>query len=161
MNVQISGYPELVTVMAAGSELLSTLPKRQVSPGTSNCTTSFPGGPAALGGPNFPPSWKIPCLGYIMLSPHFTRPSFLLPLVVGASAHIPGPSAPVLICFFGTVGVLLQKISPSLPPIQSSSDPGESFDPAAAQTLLRETWTKVKAWSLPHPGPGLKKGTQQ
>lgn len=41
-----------------------------------------------------------------------------------------------------------------MPPIQSSSDPGESFDLAAAQTLPRET--EVKAWSLPHSG--LRRG---
>ena len=50
LNIQISGYPEPITAMAAGSELPSPLPKRQVSPGTPDCTTSFPGGPAALGG---------------------------------------------------------------------------------------------------------------
>lgn len=50
LNIQISGYPEPIIAMAAGSELPSPLLKRQVSPGTPNCTTSFPGGPGCAGG---------------------------------------------------------------------------------------------------------------
>lgn len=147
--------------MAAEAELPSPLPKRQVPPGTPNCTTSFPGGPAARGwgggwALNFPPGWKTPCLGYVMLSPHLTRPLF--PLTVGCGNQCSHPSAlsPCSDLLLWNSGVLLQKISWSLPPIQSSSDSGESFDPAAAQTLPRETRTEVKAWSLPHSG--LRRG---
>ena len=95
MNIQISGYPEPITAMAAGSELPSPLLKRQVSPGTPNCTTSFPGGPGCAGGGwggvNFPPGGKIPCLGYIMLSPYLIRPLF--PLTIGYGNQCSHPSA--------------------------------------------------------------------
>lgn len=81
--------------MAAGSELPSPLLKRQVSPGTPNCTTSFPGGPGCAGGGwggvNFPPGGKIPCLGYVMLSPYLIRPLF--PLTIGYGNQCSHPSA--------------------------------------------------------------------
>ena len=97
LNIQISGYPEPITAMAAGSELPSPLPKRQVSPGTPDCTTSFPGGPAALGGWIFHPAGKFHVWATSCSLPTLPGPSFLLPLAVGTSAHIPVPSAPALI----------------------------------------------------------------
>ena len=69
----------------------------------------FQEAPAALAGAGggvwiFHPAGKFHVWATSCSLPTLSGPSFLLPLAVGTSAHIPVPSAPALICSFGTVG---------------------------------------------------------
>lgn len=75
--------------MTAGAEFPDTLPTGQVSPGIPNCTTSFSRGLTAMGAEFY--TWAIPCLRYIMLSPHFTRT--LSPPTVSCGNQAPYPGA--------------------------------------------------------------------